>query len=178
MSERASLADVERLCWHLSGWQVEQRDVDRLLAAVQAYAQGAEAPAVPAVLAVEEQAPADGAERPAEGTTPPDAAEEVYEVTGGALTPVQRVHVTGALTLVCSGGCTPPKKVTKKSRPVADDPAVPEDWRQCRKCGGAQPIDHFVRDTHGPRGRKNVCRDCENLRKRNARRARKQAAAT
>jgi hypothetical protein len=65
MSGTAVLADVERLVWRLSGWQVDQRDVSRLLDVVEAYALGAplpdraDIPEQPGPAAQEPQAPSE-----------------------------------------------------------------------------------------------------------------------
>jgi hypothetical protein len=191
------LASIERLCWHLSGWNVEQRDVDRLLAEIQVYAAGAGSSGAAAPLAsggegaeMAPDAPLSAAEAPTGPVEPSGPVEE-------AQAPVQHVHVTGTLTLVCPGGHAPAAQPASHKRqaprtrrrvpaaqrrrqpasPDTHDPTQPEDYRTCRQCQESKAIGEFVRDVHGRRGRKTVCRDCENTRKRTARRAKKQTAA-
>lgn len=175
MSESVTLADVERLCWHLSGWQVDQRDVDQLLAAVQAYVatdhSGAAAPLAAGGTGAEETS--QGAPEPSPDVSPQgDLPQAVPAPQAG----VQRIEVTGTLTLVCAPA---PRQRSEPRTPLRTtlDGVVPETVRECRKCHSTQPIDQFVRDSHGLRGRKRICRMCENKRKRDAERARKQAAA-
>jgi hypothetical protein len=179
MSKIGSLADVERLCWSLSGWQVEQRDVDRLLDAVRLYA-GSSGAAAP--LVVEGGGAEKAADGPSEPLAPPVGTPEPPDPTEEAQASVQRLHVTGTITLVCTDTChrltrgrAAPAK-PRKSRPV-HDPSVPEETRACRLCGDVQSIAAYHVDSHGLRGRKSVCQACENKRKRDARAARREAAA-
>jgi len=179
MSESATLADVERLCWHLSGWQVEQRDVDQLLAVVQAYGSGGGSAAAPQLAG----GGLEGAEPPAEDLRAPSASEEAPTPLAGPQAPVQRVEVTGTLTLKCSGACGRSRRAARKAagRPlrVPSPPAIaiPETVRTCRACGRTQPIDVYGRDAHGLRGRRSCCQDCENARKRDMRRDKSRTAA-
>lgn len=162
MSEITTLADVERLCWRLSGWQVEQRDVDTLLAAVTAYAgHGPDAqPQGAGALAVDGGAGA--AERPAGATQGASASLDASEGGSGPQTGIQRLHVTGTLTLACTGHQAAPLSGQRKL---------------CPKCGNRKPIEAFSPDTKGINGRRYACRDCENKRKREGRAARKRKAA-
>lgn len=195
MSESVSLADIERLCWRLSGWTVEQESVDRLLAAVTAYAGGGSAGVVRrdaaddsgwqgarAPLAVLDEAQA--ATRSPQGAPgapeEPCAGDSVPGDPSGPEGGVQRLHLTGTLTLVCQGACPPVKPAaSKRSKPRARqtpavDSAVPEATRTCRTCTTVHPITEYPRDSRGLRGRKSVCRECENTRKRESRRAARQ----
>lgn len=199
MSESVTLADIERLCWRLSGWTVEQESVDRLLTAVTAYAGCAAVPGATgpggapgrwqgasAGLAVvdETQAAVESPEGAPEAPGEPLAGDRAPEGAQEREEGVQRLHLTGTLTLVCQGACPPVKPAASKRRkprarkaPGAGS-AVPEDTRACRKCGVVHAITEYTRDTRGLRGRKAVCRECENRRKRDARReARKQQQA-
>lgn len=174
-----SLADVERLCWHLSGWSVEQRSVDELLTAVQAYAgsTGVESSGAAAPLGV---GGAGGPQAPHGPSADLSVTDETQAPPPGPQTGVQgvvpRLHLTGTLTLICPGksGARPRKRAEPRTPlKITVDGAVPEDTRTCRKCRASQPIAEFIRDSHGLRGRKTVCRTCENTRKRDTRRARK-----
>lgn len=166
MSESVTLADVERQCWHLSGWQVEQRDVDQLLVTVQAYA-GVEGASASVVWPVE--GGEDAQDAPVAALDPEVDAGDA-EALPAPQAAVQRVEVVGRLTLVCECRTAPRKEPRTPLRPTLDG-AVPETVRECRTCERTHPISHFSRDSHGRHGRKSVCRDCENLRKRNSRRA-------
>ena len=136
---QVSRADVERMCWVLSGWKVEQRAVDELLAAIDAYIRGAGGPQTGV------QAPCGGCLASGEGepvsgpqTDAQDRAEPVAE-------PVK------------------PKAATV--RPVyAINPH--ERVRTCRKCHVTYEIAMFSRDRSSPGGRKSACTPCENKRKR------------
>jgi hypothetical protein len=184
MSETMTRGDLERLCWHLSGWRLDQRSVDRLLAAIDAYASGAglsaEVPSLP------EPEPQEAAQAP-EGVRGASADHVVIDeipeaVSGpqeGAQGVVPRLHLTGTLTLVCACQSQPDTRkapATARARPktlaTPDDPAA----RVCRTCMDRQPLSEFFRDPHGPQGHKSVCRTCDNLRKRTARQQRAQAA--
>jgi hypothetical protein len=156
-----TLADVERLCWHLSGWSVEQRSLDELLASVEAYARGE----VTRALALQ---PGEGQ---GEARTPrgPSAAlvivDEATEALAAPQTATQsippRIEVTGTLTLVCSCTGTPPAS---------------GEVKRCAKCGNRKPVEAFSRDAKGEGGRRYACRDCENRRKRESRLAQRKAA--
>lgn len=186
MSESVAPADpglavIERLCWHLSGWQVEQRAVDELLAEVRAYAHGVESSGAGAPLAYGGAGAQEAAVRPVESLTAPDGPVETSKATSGPHMPVQRIHITGTITL--AGPRKRAQSKTARAKPrkrqwAVPDPRdlVPEDTRTCRLCGTTHAITDYARDTHGTRGRKSVCRTCENLRKRDARRAKRAAA--
>lgn len=180
MSE-TTLADIERLCWRLSGWQVDQRSVDELLKAVTAYA-GYGPDQSPGVGAEGSGAaapwPGGGvgeAERPFESLPAPDAPDDVPDPVNGLEGGVQRLHVTGTLTLVCSGThvSVPGGAVALQLAPVVEDP---EMERVCRECGEAKPLDAYSADRRGRNGRRRLCRECDNARKRD-RRAEQKAAA-
>jgi hypothetical protein len=191
MSENTvTLADLERLCWHLSGWSVDQRSVDELLAAVEAYAQG-RASSAGALVALRGPGTPEG---PSEPSAAPSATQETPgPVNGpqeGAQGATPRLHLTGTLTLVCEGHGQPAKPKQPKQRtapvppPAGGRPKVlatpgDRDARVCRTCADRQPLTEYARDPHGPKGRKTVCRTCENNRKRagRQRRAAQQRAA-
>lgn len=92
---QVSRADIERMCWVLSGWRVEQRAVDELLAAIDAHIQGAGGPQTGVqapcggCLASCEGEPVDG---PQEGTEPAPAPEPVRVRTVYAADPEERVR--------------------------------------------------------------------------------------
>lgn len=176
MSETVTLADVERLCWSLSGWKVEQRDVDRLLAAVTAYAgYGPDE----AVMDAPAQEPEEAAERPAEPLVADQAPQGTPDTLSGAQGGVQRLHVTGTLTLVCTGAhppaALPPRAPSGRFIPLPRAGEV-TGYRVCGKCHQSRPVEDFSRDAKGNGGRRYACRDCENTRKRESRRAKRQAA--
>lgn len=168
MSESAapvvSRGDIERLCWRLSGWRVDQASVDRLLLAVDAYVAHAPLPAearpdVPA------QSPPLAAQ---EAVTPPAVPEPVQAV---AEPPAAVQSIEGAYVLT----------VSRIDRPEPPQKPVPradreEPMRKCRKCGTVYPIQMYNRDPYGRGGRKTACGPCENKRKRDARRISRAAA--
>lgn len=167
MSESVSLADVEQLCWRLSGWKVEQRDVDRLLTAVRGYA-GTENGGAPAVCS---GGCAGAPERAVESPEPPPAPVESPTAPTEALAAVQHVHVTGTLTLAWPPGWPPapqaPALRTPQRRP--ERPVVMDGTKHCHKCERTLPVERFARDKKGHGGRRARCRDCESQRKRDAR---------
>lgn len=181
MSEITTLADVERMCWRLSGWQVEQRSVDTLLAIVDAYARGV-------VLPAEDRRGLEGgageAEPPAETLPPPDVAVEIPEPAAELQTDAQSRDLEGAYVVT----------VTRIERPdpePEDEPeatgqgdgsdldaylAPPEERvRTCRKCGLTFALAKFSRDKSSRGGRKTACTPCENIRRRDERRAKRAA---
>lgn len=190
MSESVTLADIERLCWRKSGYQLDQRFVDELLVAVTAYAgygagvepHGEGASALPLA---EEDAHGYAADlvitdetqavRPAEPPVAPPVTAEPAEAVTAPQAGVQRVELTGTLTLVCTPPCAAPHKPAKGvpaprvEVPVDTGSTVPQGARKCRKCPKVYPLEHYARDPHSPQGRRTACRDCENKRKREAR---------
>lgn len=162
MSESVSLADVERLCWRLSGWQVEQRDVDALLAVVQAYARGAGHGALSLGL----EGGAGAAEPPQEALGEPAATGEPSTAPRQPQTGTDGPGIEGAYVLT----------VTRVDRP---QPGRRTDTaggkRTCRKCKKRAPLEEFNKDAHSPGGRKTACKSCENERKRTARRIQRAA---
>lgn len=163
MSGITTLADVERLCWHLSGWQVDQRDVDALLAAVRAYADGAGHGAPSSGL----EGGAGAAQPSQEASGGGDASGEPSNPSREAQTAAQGEGLEGAYVLT----------VTRVDRP---QPGRRTDTaggkRTCRKCGKRAPLENFNKDAHSPGGRKTACKTCENERKRNARRIQRAAS--
>lgn len=166
MSESAApvttRGDIERLCWRLSGWQVDQAAVDRLLLAVDAYVAGAP---VPAEIPAQESAPASQepvtapvAQEPARLVVEPDAAVQGFE---------------GAYVLTVSRIDRPEPQGRPLPRADTEEP-----MRKCRKCGTVYPIQMYNRDPYGRGGRKTACGPCENKRKREARRLSRAAART
>lgn len=173
MSEIVTLDDVERLCWTLSGWQVEQRDVDRLLVSVQAYADAATGSSgAAAPLVVEGDGAQEATDGPVQPLTPPAGTPEPPEPSQKAQGAVQRIHLTGRLTLICPGVHDAPPCLREHVVPTGPDP---EGTRRCRACGRVQDLAEFSRDSHGREGRRSTCRECNNLRKRDAKRAKRQA---
>lgn len=161
MSVSVSLADVEKLCWHLSGWRVEQRDVDALLVAVTAYAASHAGGAPRAGL----EGGAGDATTPAEPLSAPPVDPETPEPAPGPQTDAQRVHVSGSITVVCTGHCGQRRR--RRTRPTeAVRDTAPEGYRICRICGEMRELEEFRRDASSPGGRRTGCRDCENARKR------------
>lgn len=72
-----------------------------------------------------------------------------------------------------------PRVVALAPAPITA-PAVdePDEMRVCRVCGVAKPLTvSFCRDTKGRDGRKMVCTTCDNIRKRESRRAKSSIAA-
>jgi hypothetical protein len=148
MSEITTRSDVERLCWHLSGWSVEQRSVNRLMAAIDAYAAG-----VPLADAVAE--PDGGVQAPAE----PSAMLETPAAVIGPQNGAQGIE--GAYMLTLTRVDTPAR--TGPHRDSGDG------GRTCRKCNERKALTEFNLDPHSPGGRKTACKACENKRKRDAR---------
>lgn len=169
---KTTLADIERLCWHLSGWQVDQRSVDALLKAVTEYAgYGPDEPGQDSGAGAPwSEGGAGGAVRPAESLSGPSAADDTPEPANGSQNGVQRVEVTGTLTLVCPGLHMP-----ISVGPVQAPQLVPEGKRRCTRCGGVQDVDQFFRKSSSGDGRRSVCRTCDAARKR-ARTALRKAA--
>lgn len=159
-----TLADIERLCWHLSGWQVEQRSVDALLKAVAAYAgygpaeEAVTAPASPLGL----EGGAGEAVSPAESPVAPPAAAESPEPVNVPQTVTQRIEMTGTLTLVCPGVCGGARAMVSEAE---------FGVRTCTACGREQPLDQFHRKTKDRPTRRHQCRTCEAARKRGLRAA-------
>ena len=164
MSETTAvtLADLERLCWRLSGWSVEQESVDRLMAAVEAYASGGRISA-DALVASSGPGAAESPRGPSPDLVVMDEtpAPEIGPQRGVQGFPLS-LEITGTLTLVC--GCTPPRPAMRPKAVVAGPPSP--DVRTCRKCGDQQAITEFFRDVKGAGGRKSVCRTCEAARRR------------
>jgi hypothetical protein len=156
-----TLADLERLGWHLSGWSVEQRALDEFLAAVEAYARGE----VTRALALRSEKGPGEAQTPRGPSADLVAVGEATEALAAPQTAAQsippRIEVTGTLTLVCSCTGTPP---------------VSGEVKRCAKCGNRKPVEAFSRDAKGEGGRRYACRDCENRRKRESRLAQRKAA--
>jgi len=181
---------IERLCWRLSGWTVEQRAVDKLLGAVDAYVAGMAPQGGALVTEAGESAPEGAREASADLVPADDTPAAEIAPQGGA----QRFELVGPVTLVlCHGQC---------SAPAAAPDAVPDPlWqrephpgrdltgrfvpqpratvtgigKECSKCRLVKPLDDFSRDAKGNGGRRYACRDCENQRKRAARQARARA---
>lgn len=185
MSDAVSLADVERLCWRLSGWRVEQRDVDALLAAVESYARSAgamaretcEVPREPGAQAggpqgaVSEPEPVH--ERPAEPSVMPEPSQTV----NGPQTGVQSRAIAETLSLDEGAYVLTVTRVAKPVPPVRT-PSRPDPspgTRTCRKCGITYPLEKFSRDKTSKGGRKTACTLCENIRRRDARRIKRAA---
>lgn len=164
MSETVTLADIERLCWKLSGWTVEQRSVDRLLSAVRTYA-GYGTDAGPHVEGASALA-VEGGEGEPETRRGPSAdlvlMDDMPQAATGPQTGTQRIELSGSVTLLCA------RPARKRTWAVPAGP-VPEGSRACRTCGAVHPFEHYGRDAHSPQGRRTACRDCENKRKRMAR---------
>lgn len=162
MSAPVTLADIERLCWHLSGWSVQQQDVDRLLAAIEAYVQGIGAD----IPAPDEPAPAVQTDDASEDSTP-----QVQVPAADA------VHWRGELTVRL---VMPRARAPKGERvPMTEAERAMGDMRDagrrrvCRKCRTEQALTEFVRESRFDDRRKWACRTCERARKRAARAARK-----
>lgn len=176
MSDVVSPADVERLVWRLSGWQVDQRSLDVLLTSVQQYARwcaetGSVAEWVPAGPPPEDAAPEQAPQEAAQGGVEPSGqdagAQEAPTPVAGAQTGAQDgagMLAEGAYVLT----------VTRIARPerAADVPRADgvESVRTCRKCGVSYPITSFHRDKTSRGGRKTACIPCENMRRRDERR--------
>lgn len=166
MSEVATRADVERLCWMLSGWRVEQRDVDRLLEAVDAYASGA-------VLPQSAQEADGGTESASEASEPVPVTVEPSTALNVPQTAVQDAGgIEGAYVLTVTRVQRPEPGKRPLPTPRAD---LTEPERTCRKCGVTYPIENFNRDCHSRGGRKTACKPCENTRRRDARRTERAA---
>lgn len=157
MSIGVTLDEIERLCWSLSGWRVEQRDVDALLRAVQTYAgHGADGQAV---RASQDRSPLSATDEPSGSAIAPQAGVQGIRLDG-----LYRVTLTPA-------GVQSIRRVSTVHLPDPD-----ERVRTCRKCGDTLPITMFSPDRTSRGGRKTACTPCENTRRRNADRARRQAA--
>lgn len=173
---KTTLADIERLCWHLSGWQVDQRSVDALLKAVAAYAgygPGEESQSSDAAAPTLEGGAGEAVRAP-EPLVAPTPADDISEPVKAPQAAVQRVEVTGTLTLLCPGLHTPPDPARIPPPRKARIPGDPhESQRRCGKCERTLPVEEFARDAKGRNGLRYACRDCENTRKReSARRVR------
>lgn len=167
MSEGTTLGDIERLCWTLSGWQVDQRDVDRLLSAVQAYAAAGAA-----------EVSGSAAVCPQEASAQPPVADESVQVVADAHRGAQTILIDGACVLTLTPLTRTPLVVTPPRNRPQTTYTVPaadlyEPRRTCRTCARTKDIQDFNRDHHSPGGRKSQCRDCEFF----ARRARKTRTA-
>lgn len=187
-----SLGDVEQLCWRLSGWQVEQRDVDALLSAVTAYGEGASGlrPGLGGGTGEDTpcETPVSAPEPPAQAAEAVPACVESPQAVAGAQPGVQRielhVRVSGSLTLHAADAARPvrsPGALRESTGRFAARPRTPLDQatgtRRCSKCTKTRPLDMFSRDAKGSGGYRYACRDCENKRKREAKQAKKQGAA-
>jgi hypothetical protein len=170
MSERVVLADIERACWQLSGWRVDQRSVDRLLTLVSDYAR-AEGGAVAAAPLPGLEAATETAERPAAHTAQGQTGDAPAEPVTGPQEGVQRLHITGTLTLVVAQ--PEQRKRPPRARKSADE--TEETERMCVKCRRTLALKEFGRHTKGRTGWRTSCRECENTRKRDARRAKRAA---
>jgi hypothetical protein len=161
MSETVTLADIERLCWRLSGWTVDQRSVDDLMTAITRCV-GPETDQAPrAGLGGGEGEAEPVHERPAEPSAPVDAPE----AETAPQTDTQRLHITGEITVVC-------RHVCERGAVVPRDG---ETHRDCNGCGKRRPITDFHLKRRGRTTRRRVCRDCEAQRKRDQRAAAKAA---
>jgi hypothetical protein len=165
MDHTVTLADIEGLCWRLSGWRVEQRDVDRLLASVRAYAA------------------APGTEPcPCTVRTYLAPTEPVSALTGPARdTPAP---FTVAPRLAASQAPAEPARCAEPVKDAEADPDLPRGairaprpmrragmgpGRTCRQCKERWALEEYARDIKGVSGRKTVCRACENVRNRERR---------
>lgn len=165
-----TLGDIERLCWSLSGWQVEQRSVDTLLSAVRAYTAEAGRGGQDGVTG------APGS--PARATVTDESVLADFVAQGG----VQGPDLEGTYVLTVSRVVSPgrPRRIKVQRNPPLDvntsgDMGVSgETERTCRLCGHTYRIEKFSRDKSSPGGRKTACTPCENIRRRDQRRARRQ----
>lgn len=175
-----TLGDVERLVWRLSGWEVEQVSLNAVLKAVRDHAEAhgvvCDCAAHPGMDAhMPPQAPQEAVYAPLTPMETPAAPQAPAE----AQAPVQRVEVSGTVTVVC--GCAQGAGGTPQAPPVRQVRAAPAHsaarpmkeagagpGRVCRKCGHRWALEEFARDRKGPDGRRTACRACENTRRREA----------
>lgn len=170
MNECMTLERIERLCWTLSGWQVEQRSVDTLLSAVQEYASAAGRTVG--------QGGATGApESPARASVTDESLLAKFVAQGGVQSPdLEGTYVLTVSRVVSPG--RPRRDRSQGSAPLdvntsAESGESEETERTCRLCGHTYRIEKFSRDKSSPGGRKTACTPCENIRRRDQRRARK-----
>lgn len=165
MDKGVSLDDIERLCWRVTGWKAPQRAVDDLLSAVRAYIEGEGAPPLPQALT---RAPV---------ASPEPIAVKITGTFTGVLSPGHDADTPRTLRLTPQSGpgTKQPRKRTRPRPPSVIDPD--EKRRTCRRCERTYDVLEYARDTHGLRGRKAVCRLCENARKAAALRLKRAAAA-
>lgn len=173
MSGTRTLAPVERRIWRETGWRIEQRAVDRILAEVRAYAADPAEEPCPCTreATYSDPPPGETPQRPAQGRTAPPMAEDTTPRAETRQTAAQSPlgRVTNALPARSGSHWTP--------RPMREA-REGEESRTCRTCRQAWAIEEFSRDTTKSGGRKNVCRTCENTRRRDARRAKTAARRT
>lgn len=172
MEQAVNRADVERSLWMCSGWEIEQAQVDKILAVVDGYARSQlvtppPAPVTIADLPVEERAKlkrredllcdtayrkgkregqAEAAERPSPGLSPLPASPEpgtTYRAADG--------HLWLALG-------------TAQEIPV---PTVPgqrqssQDQRRCSCCREFKELSEFSKDSSSSDGIRRQCKECE-----------------
>jgi hypothetical protein len=182
--------DIKKLCWHLSGWTVEQRDVDALLNAIDGYSGGcgascASRPGLPggtgeAVPALTAPAETTAGEVDPQHAYAPETAAQPFRFDG---TITVRLVCDAHEPLSTQTATEPDAGPVTEHEPVAHAaPVVPDTTRVCHKrhceVGTApQPITEFARNAKGGEERKYVCRTCENKRKREWRTQRRKRAA-
>lgn len=125
------------------------------------------------------EAGAEASESPVEVLEEPVAGDGPTEAVNGAQTAVQApgdgLHgvapvftFTGPVTLVFNGGMPEAPEAVG---------ATTDGTRDCRKCKRTFPLTEYFKDSSRPDGRKTVCRECENERRRDQRRAQRAAKA-
>lgn len=165
MSDVVTLAEIERLCWHLSGWSVDQRSVDELLAAIRLYAHSV-VPLAEAVATASDPVPQEPVCAPASTEPDPEHPEPEREAHSGT----RRADWKGELTVrVVIGGKSSRRGPMTPLERAANDVSDSKKRRTCRKCSTDQPLTEFMRNSRMTGHRKTVCRTCENTRKREAR---------
>lgn len=112
------LETIERMCWRLSGWQVDQRSVDALLGAIEDYVTGRGAPSL--------HETATGPQTAAQGRTGPDPRETLRKcrVCGHpqAVTEFYRdVHGIDGRRRECRSCGNERKRNAKRVRRLAED---------------------------------------------------------
>lgn len=158
---------VEQKLWAWTAWQADQRSVDDVMGVVdQAMASGGRAPgpdgradavlaearneAAQIVQAARDEAAAIQAETLRLGERPP-----------AGLTPVPRDRVPLDVHRDADGVLW--LRLGPSAEPMPGDL---EKTRRCTRCRGVKVITRFSRDARSRAGRKAMCKDCENVARR------------